>query len=155
MRNEHKYTKEDVDFIRKNIDTMSFKQMAAEFTSKYDMAFKACSIQKVAHRNNIKKTLRVYKNGKDRKMSFDKISEEKESFIKDKFDDCKTYQELAEEYEKHFGVEVSSRSMNVLCREKYGLSHENIGKFKKDGRNRKLDIGTERIGSGYKNALKH
>lgn len=154
MNKQHLYTKEDIEFIRSNIDTMNFNQMAESFSLKYGMKFLGCSIQKVAQRNGIKKTIRVYRERKNRSIKFDEITEEKEAFIKDNFDKYETYQELANAYNKKFDTDCSSSSMNTLCREKYGLTHNNVGKFQKDGRSVRLDIGTERVGSGYKICIK-
>lgn len=153
MRNQHKYTSEDIEFIRKNIDTMSFPKMADVFSEKYGNRFLGCSIQKVAYRNGIKKAVRVYQNGKDRKIRFDNVTEEKKDFIKDNFSSCNTYEELSVMYKKEFGVDCSRDSMNRLCIE-LGLSHDNAGCFRKGGRTRKLEVGTERVGSGYKQCVK-
>ena len=154
MKKIHYYTEEDIEFIRKNIDTMNFNQMAELFSLRYEMKFLGCSIQKVAQRNGIKKTIRVYKDRKNRNVRFDEMTEEKERFIKENFMKYETYQKLADEYNKEFGTNCSPSSINTLCREKYGLTHENIGKFKKGGRSVRLEVGTERIGSGYKICVK-
>lgn len=154
MNRQHNYTKEDIDFIRKNINAMSFRKMAEAFSEKYNFVFNISSIQKVAQRNGIKKSIRIYENGVDRRIRFDDISEKKEKFIKENFRNCKTFEELANLYERKFGVQCSRESMNMICRDKYGLSHENTGQFSKKGRSVRKALNSESIGSGYKTCVK-
>lgn len=147
-----KYTAEDIQFIKDNIDRMSYSEMAKCFSDKYGYHFKMCSIQKVAQRNGISKFERVYKNG-IRTIKFDEITKEKEAFILEKFVECNTYEEIAQEYENTFHVKCTSDNVRRILNQ-YGLHTENIGKFKKGGRTRKLNIGTERVGSGYRTCVK-
>lgn len=153
MRIQHKYTDEDVDYIKANIDVLSYKQMAEHFTQKYGHRFSYMAISKYATTHNIVKTCRVF-YGEPRKIKFDELSEEKINFIKDNFPKFKKYKELANCYSEKWGVECSRDVMNTLC-SKMGLHYENAGGFQRGGRTyNKQPIGTERIGSGYKVCIK-
>lgn len=153
MNNTHKYTEEDIYFIKDNIDNMSYREMSVFFEKKYQTKFIPDSISHVARRNGIKKSIRIYN---DRKNSCYKneYTEEQLIFLKETFSSCKKWKELADLFNKKYKTSYSSNEIRGICKKKYGFVMENSTTFKRNHHPLKLSIGTERIGSGGKVCVK-
>lgn len=153
MNNQHKYTEEDISFIRENIDKMSYLEMANCFSQKYGFNFRHDSISKVAQRNGIKKSIRIYKDRK--KNSYKNFySEEQIEFLKNTFPFCTKWEQLRDLFNQKFNLELTVYEIAGICRRKFGAVMPNSGMFSKDGHPFRLNIGTERIGSGGKICVK-
>lgn len=149
----HKYTKDDIDFIRKNIDTMSFPQMADFFSKKYNMNFRQDSISHVAKRNGISKTTRVYCDRENNSYK-NFYSEEQINFLKYNFSSCAKWEELTDLFNQKFNLELTVCEITGICKRKFGVSMANSGRFSKRRHPLRLPVGTERIGSGGKICVK-
>lgn len=147
MNKPHKYTEEDIIFIRNNIDTMSYNEMAQYFSEKYNMQFRGDSISKVAKRNGISKQIRIYKDRENnRYRNF--YSEEMFDFLRINFASCHKWDELTDLFNEKFEKNYSTYEIRGICRRKFGLEMANSTKFSKRTHPKRLPIGTERIGTG-------
>ena len=147
------YTKEDINFIRENIDIMSYKEMAKYFSQKYNMSFREDSISKVAIRNGIKKQTRLYNDRKNSRFKNEYTLEMLE-FLKCNFDCRLGWQGLTDLFNSVFKTNLTKHEISGICSRKYGFVMDNITVFRKETHPYRLDIGTERIGSGYKVCVK-
>ena len=153
MNNQRNYTDEDISFISRNIDKMSYVQMADYFKEKYEMNFSADSISHVARRNGIKKSTRVYKDRKNCRCK-NEYTEEMLLFLKSNFHACSTWNELTVLFNKKFKVQKTHYEIRDICKKNYGFEMKNSTTYSKDYHPRKLPIGAERIGSGGKICVK-
>lgn len=148
-----RYSEEDIDFIRENIDTMSYKKMAIYFSEKYNMNFMADSISHLARRRGLTKNIRVYKNRKNN--SYKNIfSEEMCLYLKDNFEKCTRWKELTDLFNEKFKTNYTRNEIAGVCRRKYNLKLKNPTVFTKENHPFKANIGEERIGSGGKICVK-
>lgn len=141
------FSKEDIDFIRKNIDLMSYLEMAIYFSKKYNKSFKADSISHFARRNGIRKKIRVYKNRKSNPYR-NEYSEDMLLFLKENFIFFNKWEDFSSAFNKKFKTNYSIGSISEICRKKYGYEMNNSGKFQKNNHALRVPVGTERRGSG-------
>ena len=149
----HKYTNEDISFIRNNINNMSYREMAIFFEEKYKIKFRHDSISHVASRNGIKKHIRVYNERKNSSYKND-YSKEQMVFLKEHFTYCNSWKELTDLFNKKYKTFFSSNEIRGVCKREYGFVMKNSTTFKRNNHPLKLPIGTERVGSGGKICIK-
>lgn len=153
LNKQRNYTKEDIEFIKKNIETMSYKEIAFYFSKKYSMPFRADSISHVARRNGIKKQTRVYSDRKNGRYKVEYTMEMLE-FLRCNFEKCSRWKELADLFNCKFKTDMTSNEIRGVCKRVYGFEMENPTTFRKGLHPFVSDIGTEKIGSGYRICVK-
>lgn len=145
MNNAHKYTNEDIEFIKNNIDELSYRQMAACFEKKYGKKFHYDSIAHVAKRHGFKKNIRVYADRKNSEIRA-YYSDEQLSFLKETFSKTVKWQELTDLFNEKFKTNYTYYEIAGICKRKFGFNMENYGTFRRGKHTFSFPVGTEKVG---------
>lgn len=150
-RKDHHYTEGELDFLRRNIDSMSYAQMGKELEKMTDQRYDKSAVHHICKRYGIKKTKRVVSKQRESSEKYHSYTQEETKYLLENFDKCKSYEELRTRFNEHFGLSIPLHSVQDMCSKRLKLKRgQNIGQFSKGKQEEKrLPIFSEVVHQGY------
>lgn len=138
----HRYTEEEKQYLRKNINKYTYRELADVFNLKFKTVVSWESIAKFCN-----KQMKMYKNKAEYKCQHNFSSREKQ-FLRDNINKY-TYRQLTELFNAQFGTNLKEHSISDMCLKRMGVRRDKPFKFSKGRKDfvYTCPIGTEsRIG---------
>lgn len=147
---DHIYTDDEIEFLKDNMDRMSYKNLTTAFNGRYGTDVCQSSLIAVCNRRGIRKTVRMKQKYVGREGCH-VYTEEERNWIKEALDIYDSYAEITDQFNLRFASSVKPQSIMDQVSKVMGLKlGKNVGNFK-EGSHRvvKKPIGTEVDYNGY------
>ena len=140
---DHVYTDEEINFIKENIDCMTYDDIAKALSEMTGVEFNKSTIYSLCKRRGIQKKTRVF--------SSYKYTKEEKDWLKDNIENCDGFKHLTEIFNKKFNRSSSIVALQSYCHKVLHIKRNvNAGVFVKGKTKTKTyEIGTEREYDGY------
>lgn len=140
---DHRYSDDEIEFLKNNVNKLSYPDLTDAFNKKYGTSIGKSSIISVLRRKGITKDIRMKAKYTSREGAHVYTDEERE-WIRDAVYIYDSYREITDNFNERFNTSVKPQSIIDQVRKVLGLRlNKNVGWFK-TGR----DIpGTKPIGS--------